>query len=154
MPVAHVVSLNLLNIVQTLIIIALALDIVRVVLSLLGTGPLFLASIIQFINLINQSKADPQHICTSPLRLCMPNPLHGVLPLARVLALLPPLVVLFFPRVIYLSAQSHGYTEKADETSPYITARSSRTRCCYNQKPPTLTVPVVPFYFWRALLKF
>jgi hypothetical protein len=108
------------NRVKVAIAIALALDIVQVVLSLMGTGPFLLASIIQFINLINQSNSDPQHICTSPLRLCIPNLLHGVLPLARVLALLPLLVALFFPHVIYLSAQSHGYTEEADEAAPLI----------------------------------
>lgn len=88
------------NRVKVAIAIALALDIVQVVLSLIGTGP--------------------QHICTSPLRLCIPNLLHGVLPLARVLALIPLLVALFFPRVIYLSVQSHGFTEEADETAPLI----------------------------------
>lgn len=88
------------NRVKVAIAIALALDIVQVVLSLMGT--------------------DPQHICTSPLRSCIPNLLHGVLPLARVLALFPLLVALFFPRVIYLSAQSHGYTEEADEAAPLI----------------------------------
>lgn len=72
MLITLVVSLNLLNLVQTLIIIALALDIVQVVLSLLGTGPFFLARIIQFINLINQSSSDPQHICTSPLGYAYP----------------------------------------------------------------------------------
>lgn len=86
--------------VKVAIAIALALDIVQVVLSLMGI--------------------DPQHICTSPLRLCIPNLLHGVLPLARVLALLPLLVALFFPRVTYLSVQSHGCTEEADETAPLI----------------------------------
>ncbi|KAG2153648.1 uncharacterized protein EDB93DRAFT_1248550 [Suillus bovinus] len=79
---------------------ALALDIVQVVLSLIGI--------------------DLHHICTSPVRSCVPNILHGVLPLARVLALLPLLVALFFPRVIYLSAQSHGYAEESDETAPLI----------------------------------
>ncbi|KAG2033522.1 hypothetical protein BDR03DRAFT_967434 [Suillus americanus] len=86
--------------VKLAIAIALALDIVQVILSLIGT--------------------DPHHICTSPLRSCIPNILHGVLPLARVLALLPLLVALFFPRVIYLAAQSHGYTEEADETAPLV----------------------------------
>ncbi|KAG2095767.1 hypothetical protein BD769DRAFT_1394855 [Suillus cothurnatus] len=84
-------SLNLLNLVQTLIIIALALDIVQVVLSLLGTAHLHITS-----------------------WLCIPNLLHSVLPLARVLALLPLLVALFFPRIIYLFAQPYGYTEEVD----------------------------------------
>ncbi|KAG2113884.1 uncharacterized protein F5147DRAFT_680298 [Suillus discolor] len=86
--------------VKVAIAIALALDIVQVVLSLM--------------------RIDLHHICTSPIRSCVPNLLHGVLPLARVLALLPLLVALFFPRVIYLAAQSHGYTEEVDETAPLI----------------------------------
>ncbi|KAG1807748.1 hypothetical protein EV424DRAFT_227037 [Suillus variegatus] len=86
--------------VKVAIAIALALDIVQVVLSLM--------------------RIDLHHICTSPIRSCVPNLLHGVLPLARVLALLPLLVALFFPRVVYLSAQSHGYTEEVDETAPLI----------------------------------
>ncbi|KAG1799838.1 uncharacterized protein HD556DRAFT_69973 [Suillus plorans] len=86
--------------VKVAIAIALALDIVQVVLSL--------------------TRIDLHHICTSPIRSCVPNLLHGVLPLARVLALLPLLVALFFPRVVYLSAQSHGYTEEVDETAPLI----------------------------------
>jgi hypothetical protein len=106
--------------VKVAIAIALALDIVQVVLSLIGTGSFLLASIIRFINLINQLNSDPHHICTSPLRSCIPNLLHGVLPLARVLALLPLLAALFFPRVVYLAAQSHGHTEEADETAPLI----------------------------------
>ncbi|KAG1727621.1 ABC transporter type 1, transmembrane domain-containing protein [Suillus lakei] len=83
--------------VKVAIALALALDIVQVVLSLMGTD-----------------------ICTSPLRTCIPNLLHGVLPLARVLALLPLLVALFFPRVVYLSVQSHDYTEEADENAPLM----------------------------------
>lgn len=86
--------------VKVAVAIALALDIVQVVLSLM--------------------RIDLHHICTSPIRSCVPNLLHGVLPLARVLALLPLLVALFFPRVVYLSAQSHGYTEEVDETAPLI----------------------------------
>ncbi|KAG2107813.1 hypothetical protein DEU56DRAFT_905644 [Suillus clintonianus] len=62
-------------------------DIVQVVISPLGIGPFFLAHIIQFINLIR-------------------NILHVAIPLARVLAFLPPLAALFFPCVIHLSAQS------------------------------------------------
>ncbi|KAG2125942.1 hypothetical protein DEU56DRAFT_823368 [Suillus clintonianus] len=86
--------------VKVAIAFALALDILQAVLSLKGT--------------------DPHHICTSPLRSCVPNLLHGVLPLARVLALVPLLVALFFPRVVYLSAQSNGYTEEANETAPLM----------------------------------
>ncbi|KAG1878177.1 mitochondrial half-size ABC transporter [Suillus subluteus] len=86
--------------VKVAIVIALALDILQVVLSFIGT--------------------DSHHICTSPVRSCIPNLLHGVLPLARVLALLPLLVALFFPHVVYLAAQSRGYTEEADETAPLV----------------------------------
>ncbi|KAG1745545.1 uncharacterized protein EDB91DRAFT_1328227 [Suillus paluster] len=93
--------------VRAAIAVALALDIVQVVfvaLSFKGT--------------------DPHHICTSPLRSCIPNILHGVLPLARVLVLLPLLLTFFFPRVIYLSV-SNGYTAEADETAPLISERDS-----------------------------
>ncbi|KAG2072289.1 hypothetical protein BDR04DRAFT_1153541 [Suillus decipiens] len=86
--------------VKVAIATALALDIVQVVLFLLG--------------------ADLHHVCTSPRQLCTANLLHVVLPLARVLALLPLLVALFYPRVVYLAAQSHGYTGEADETAPLV----------------------------------
>ncbi|KAG0708293.1 ABC transporter type 1, transmembrane domain-containing protein [Suillus ampliporus] len=85
------------------IALALALDIVQVVLVA-----------------ISFKGTDPHHICTSPLQSCIPNLLYAVLPVARVLALFPLLIALFFPRVVYLSVGSNGYTAEADETAPLM----------------------------------
>jgi ATP-binding cassette subfamily B (MDR/TAP) protein 6 len=91
--------------VKVAIALALTLDIVQVVLLLMGTGPFLM---IQFIYLIRFRQTRIIH-----------NLLHGVLhlPLARVLALFPLLTALFSPRVVYLSMQSHGYAEEANETA-------------------------------------
>jgi len=86
--------------VKAAIALALALDIVQVILGFLTFAP------------------DPHHICTSPLKSCIPQLLHSVLPIARILVLLPLLVALFFPRVAYLPA--NGFHAQIDESAPLI----------------------------------
>lgn len=84
--------------VKAAIAIALALDITQVVL--------------------NFAPADRNQICTSPLKSCIPQLLHAVLPLARILALIPLLIALFFPLVVYLP--TNGFHAQVDESAPLI----------------------------------
>ena len=67
---------------------------------------------------INCCAADSRHRCTSPVTFCIPQLLHAILSLARVLALFPLLVALYVPRVIYLPAD--GFHVQVDESAPLI----------------------------------
>ncbi|KAG0704214.1 hypothetical protein DFH29DRAFT_1038543 [Suillus ampliporus] len=127
----------------TAIALALALDIVQVVLVA-----------------ISFKGTDPHHICTSPLQSCIPNLPHAVLPLARILALFPLLIALFFPRVIYLSVGSnedHDVDSEGPSNMKYgtFTSRSGPTTPCASPVPgePKKTTPceVAVDPSWREL---
>ena len=63
---------------------------------------------------------DLSQICdTSKLSRCIPETLHFITPLLRVIFLLPLFFVLFSPRVVYLPADSHPEIAEA-ESAPLV----------------------------------
>ncbi|KIK91374.1 hypothetical protein PAXRUDRAFT_41102, partial [Paxillus rubicundulus Ve08.2h10] len=85
--------------VKAAIFAALALDVAQVVLTLSESVIL-----------------DPTRICDSPkLSKCIPETFHFFMPLLRVLFLVPLLFTLFFPRVVYVPAESRPETSDTED---------------------------------------